>query len=77
MENRFLQNLSKYKNMILKQLWSILYMDRIQYTYKIYIYVFDMKTKNWLNRKTKRINFKTCVYMWTWAYQYYLIFTMI
>ena len=45
MENRFLQNSYGYKNMILKQLWRILYMDRIQYTYKIYIYVFDMKSK--------------------------------
>ena len=45
MKNHFLQNLYKYKNMILKQIWSILYMDRIQYTYKIYIYVLDMKFK--------------------------------
>ena len=58
MKNRFLQNSCEYKNMILKQIWSILYMDRIQYTYKMYIYIFDMKFKNRLNGKPKPINFK-------------------
>jgi len=52
-KNRFLQNLYNYKNMILKQIWSILCMDRIQYTCKWYIYIFDMKSKiGFVNYKT-------------------------
>ena len=45
MKNRFLQNLYKYKNKIFKLIWSIACMDGIQYTYKGYIYVFDIKSK--------------------------------
>ena len=75
MENCFLQNSFKYKNMILKQLWSILYMDRIQYTYKNLYLCFWHEIQYRLNRKTKTNKLKTCVCMWTWAYQHYLIFT--
>ena len=61
MEIRFFQNTCKYKNMIFKQLWSILYMDRIQYTYKeLYLY-FWHEIQYWLNQKPKTNKLKTSV----------------
>ena len=53
MENRFLQNSCKYKNMILKQLLSMLYMDRIQYTWNILYLCFWHENQDRLNRKSK------------------------
>ena len=42
-EIQFFQNLSKYKNMILKQIWSMLWIE--SNTHIRYIYVFDIKSK--------------------------------
>ena len=61
MENRFLQNSCKYKKMILKQFWSILYMDRIQYILKILYLYFWHEIQYRLNWKPKTNKLKTFV----------------